>query len=38
MNGEHWQAVGMSLLDLVQVDQDLADWSKGKDSEGIIEI
>jgi hypothetical protein len=28
----------MSLLDFRQVDQDLADWSKGKDPEGVIEI
>jgi hypothetical protein len=28
--GEHWQEVGMSLLDLRQVDQDLVNWSKGK--------
>jgi hypothetical protein len=35
---ERWHAVGMSLLDLVQVDQDLADWSKGKDAEVVIEI
>lgn len=25
--GENWQAVGMLLLDLKQVDQDLADWT-----------
>jgi hypothetical protein len=31
--GENWQAVGMSLLDLSQVDQDLKEWSKGKDDE-----
>jgi hypothetical protein len=30
--------VGMSLLGLVQVDQDLADWSKGKDAKVVIEI
>ena len=35
---ERWHAVGMSLLDLAQVDQDLADWSKGKDAEVVIEI
>jgi hypothetical protein len=38
VQGEHWHAVGMSLLDLVQVDQDLADWSKGKDTEVVIQI
>ena len=38
IQGEKWQAVGMSLLDLEQVDQDLADWSKGKDPEVFIEI
>lgn len=31
--GENWQAVGMSLLDLSRVDQDLKEWSKGKDDE-----
>jgi hypothetical protein len=25
--GDNWQAVGMRLLDLKQVDQDLADWT-----------
>jgi AAA+ ATPase superfamily predicted ATPase len=25
--GDNWQAVGMKLLDLKQVDQDLADWT-----------
>jgi hypothetical protein len=25
--GEDWQALGMKLLDLKQVDQDLADWT-----------
>jgi AAA+ ATPase superfamily predicted ATPase len=38
IQGENWQAVGLSLLDLRQVDQDLADWSKSKDPEGVIEI
>ena len=35
---ERWHAVGMSLLDLAQVDQDLTDWSKGKEPEVVIEI
>ena len=34
--GENWRAVGISLLDLPQVDQDLKDWSNGKDEEGEI--
>ena len=38
IQGENWHAVGMSLLDLRQVDQDLAEWSKSKDTEGVIEI
>jgi hypothetical protein len=38
VQGEHWHAVGISLLDLAQVDQDLADWSQGKDAEVVIEI
>jgi AAA+ ATPase superfamily predicted ATPase len=38
IQGKNWHAVGMSLLDLRQVDQDLADWSKGKSTEGIIQI
>lgn len=31
VRGENWSAVGMSLLDLSQVDQDLRDWSQSKD-------
>jgi len=31
IKGENWQAVGISLLNLSQVDQDLKDWSKPKD-------
>ena len=27
LKGENWQAAGMRLLDLKQVDQDLADWT-----------
>jgi hypothetical protein len=38
IQGERWQIVGMSLLDLTQVDQDLADWSKGKEPGVVIEI
>jgi hypothetical protein len=38
VQGQRWHAVGMRLLDLAQVDQDLADWSKGKDAEAEIEI
>lgn len=36
--GGNWPAVGMSLLDLKQVDQDLVEWSKGKEFEIILEI
>lgn len=35
---ENWQAVGMNLLDLWQVDQDLADWSEGKNTAVVIQI
>ncbi|MEN6522303.1 MAG: ATP-binding protein [Anaerolineaceae bacterium] len=38
IQGENWQAVGMGILDLRQVDQDLADWSKSKDSKGGIKF
>jgi AAA+ ATPase superfamily predicted ATPase len=38
IKGERWTAVGMSLLDLAQVDQDLAEWSQSKDAEVVIEI
>jgi len=38
VQGERWHAVGMSLLDLAQIDQDLTDWSKGKDADVVIEI
>ena len=38
VQGERWHTVGMNLLDLAQVDKDLADWSKGKDAEVVIEI
>ena len=31
--GENWNATGMSLLDLSQVDQDLRDWSQSKDQD-----
>jgi hypothetical protein len=31
--GENWAAIGMSLLNLSQVDQDLRDWSQSKDDE-----
>jgi hypothetical protein len=31
--GENWRVVEMSLLDLSQVDQDLRDWSQGKDED-----
>lgn len=31
--GENWNAVGMTLLELSQVDQDLKDWSQSKDDE-----
>jgi AAA+ ATPase superfamily predicted ATPase len=33
LQGENWNAVGMALLDLSQVDQDLRDWSQSKDDE-----
>ncbi len=32
IQGENWQAVGISLLNLSQVDQDLKDWSQPKDN------
>ena len=38
VQGENWQAAGMSLLDLPQVDLDLKEWSKGKDEEVEIPI
>lgn len=34
--GETWQSVGMSLLDLARVDRDLKEWSQGKEEEGEI--
>ena len=36
IRGENWTAVGLSILDLFQVDQDLRDWSEGKDNAGEI--
>ena len=35
VKSENWKAIGMSLLDLDEVDQDLKDWSecKGNDAE-----
>lgn len=33
LEGENWNAAGMSLLDLSQVDQDLQEWSESKDNE-----
>ena len=38
VQGENWHAVGMRLLDLQKVDQDLADWSKGNNTEVVIQI
>lgn len=36
IKGENWQAVGISLLNLSQVDQDLKDWSQPKDNDFSI--
>ena len=36
VQGENWNAVGMSILDLSQVDQDLRDWSQSKANEAEI--
>jgi hypothetical protein len=33
VKGENWQAIGMSLLDLDGVDQDLKDWSESKEDD-----
>ena len=38
IQGGHYDPIGMDLVDLSQVDQDLADWIKSKDAEGAIEI
>lgn len=38
LQGENWQAVGMSLLNLAQVDQDLAAWSESRVDGGEIEF
>lgn len=38
VQGENWQAVGISLLDLAQVDMDLKEWSSGKMDEVEILI
>ncbi len=38
VQGENWQAVGMAVLDLHQVDQDLEFWTKGKLDMGEIEL
>jgi len=38
VQGENWHAVGMRLLDLQKVDQDLSDWSKGNNTEVVIQI
>jgi AAA+ ATPase superfamily predicted ATPase len=36
IKGENWQAVGISLLNLSQVDQDLKDWCQPKDNDFSI--
>lgn len=36
--GANWVSVGMTLLDLPQVDQDLLDWSKSKNFDLNIEF
>ncbi len=33
VSGENWQAAGMSLVDLSQVDQDLREWTQSTDDE-----
>jgi AAA+ ATPase superfamily predicted ATPase len=38
IRGENWTAVGLSILDLFQVDQDLRDWSESKDNAGEIAL
>lgn len=38
VRGENWQAVGMSLLDLARIDDDLRNWSQMKDPGGEITI
>jgi len=38
VQGENWRAVGMDLLDLSKIDQDLKDWSNGKDEDVDIPI
>jgi uncharacterized protein len=35
---ENWQPVGMSLLDLNQVDQNLKDWSQGRSEDVEIQF
>lgn len=38
VQGENWRAVGMNLLDLSKIDQDLKDWSNGNDEDVDIPI
>ncbi len=36
IQGENWRAVGMSLQDLAQVDQDLKEWSQVADDQADL--
>ena len=36
--GANWQAIGVNLLDLSQIDQDLLAWTKGKEIDLEIEF